>query len=64
MHDAYVAMRASEGTVGTPALDTLLGRQTPRSFDAIVVEPQGAAVPDTAVVFLHGYGGATRSSAG
>jgi pimeloyl-ACP methyl ester carboxylesterase len=56
MHDAYVAMRASEGTTPSPVLDTLLGRQHPDAFDAIVVEPRGRK-PRAAVVFLHGYAG-------
>ena len=56
MHDAYVAMRASEGTVESPVLDTLLGRHRAEAFDAVVIEPRGVA-PKAAVVFLHGYGG-------
>ncbi|HEY2517341.1 MAG TPA: hypothetical protein VGI39_40990 [Polyangiaceae bacterium] len=56
MHDAYVAMRASEGTTASPVLDTLLGRQHPEAFDAIVIEPRSSP-PRAAVIFLHGYGG-------
>ena len=56
MHDAYVAMRASEGTAPSPVLDTLLGRQRAEAFDAIVIEPH-TAPPKAAVIFLHGYGG-------
>jgi hypothetical protein len=56
MHDAYVAMRASEGTTASPVLDTLLLRQHSQDFDALVVEPRGRE-PRSAVVFLHGYAG-------
>jgi pimeloyl-ACP methyl ester carboxylesterase len=56
MHDAYVAMRASEGTTPSPVLDTFLGRQSPDAFDAIVVEPRASSAK-TALVFLHGYAG-------
>jgi hypothetical protein len=56
MHDAYAAMRASEGTTASPVLDTLLGRQHPGAFDALIVGP-GGREPRAAVVFLHGYAG-------
>jgi hypothetical protein len=56
MHNAYVAMRASEGITPSPVLDTLLLRQGRGAFDALVVEPHGRA-PAAAVVFLHGYAG-------
>jgi predicted esterase len=56
MREAYAAMRASEGTVPSPVLDTFLGRQSPEAFDALVVAPRTDA-PKTAVVFLHGWGG-------
>jgi pimeloyl-ACP methyl ester carboxylesterase len=62
MHGAFVAMRASEGITASPVLDTLLGRQGPAAFDTLVVEAHpgtsaSARTPDTAVIFLHGYGG-------
>jgi predicted esterase len=56
MREAYAAMRASEGTTPSPVLDTLLGRQDPEAFDALVVAPRAGA-PRAAVVFLHGWGG-------
>jgi pimeloyl-ACP methyl ester carboxylesterase len=56
MHDAYVAMRASEGTTASPVLDTLLDRQAAGAFDSLVIEPQHGP-PGAAVVFLHGYAG-------
>ena len=56
MRDAFVAMRASEGTTASPVLDTLLSRQGPDAFDTLVIEPHGRA-PSAAVVFLHGYTG-------
>jgi predicted esterase len=58
MHGAYVAMRAAEGITPSPVIDTFIGRQSPDAFDTIVIDPRGSARPaDTAVVFLHGYGG-------
>ena len=58
-HDAYVEMRRDGGTAPSPVLDTVLGRQTPNGFDALVFEaPQPA--PGAAVLFLHGYGGSVR----
>jgi hypothetical protein len=56
MHDAYVAMRESEGTTPSAVVDTLLGRQRPEAFDAVVIEPRDRT-PRAAVVFLHGYAG-------
>jgi pimeloyl-ACP methyl ester carboxylesterase len=56
MHDAYVAMRESEGTTPSPVVDTLLDRQGPDGFDAVVIEPRERD-PQAAVVFLHGYAG-------
>jgi pimeloyl-ACP methyl ester carboxylesterase len=56
MHDSYVAMRESEGTTPSPVVDTLLGRQRPEAFDAVVIEPR-ARSPQAAVLFLHGYAG-------
>lgn len=59
MRDAYVEMRRDAGASPSPVVNTLLGRQTPRGFDAIVFEPP-QAVSGAAVVFLHGYGGSFR----
>jgi pimeloyl-ACP methyl ester carboxylesterase len=56
MHDAYVAMGEAEGPTPSPVLDTLLGRQGPDAFDAVIVEPRERD-PRAAVVFLHGYAG-------
>jgi hypothetical protein len=56
MHEAYVAMRTSEGMTPSPVLDTFLGRQHPDAFDALVVEPHVRG-PRTALIFLHGYAG-------
>jgi pimeloyl-ACP methyl ester carboxylesterase len=56
MHNAYVAMREAEGATPSPVLDTLLGRQGPDAFDAVIIEPRERD-PRAAVVFLHGYAG-------
>jgi len=57
MRAAYAEMRAAIGTFPSPVLDTMLGRQAPAGFDAIVIEAPEQRSPGTAVVFLHGYGG-------
>lgn len=54
---AFERMGAAEGLVATPAIATYLGLQSPESFDALVVAPEGQQRPDTAVVFLHGFAG-------
>jgi predicted esterase len=56
MGEAYAAMRASEGLTPSPVLDTVLRRQGPDGFDALIVEPHGRPA-QAAVVFLHGFGG-------
>jgi pimeloyl-ACP methyl ester carboxylesterase len=56
MQEAYAAMGASEGLTPSPVLDTLVGRQGPNAFDALVVEPRGRPAL-AALVFLHGFGG-------
>ncbi len=55
MRDAYIDMRREHGATSTPAFDTLLGRQSPAAFDAIVIESQHPA--RAGVIFLHGYAG-------
>ena len=57
MRAAYVDMRADVGLTPSPVLDTLVGRQRPDAFDAIVIARAGAAPAETAVVFLHGFAG-------
>jgi hypothetical protein len=56
MQEAYVAMRSSEGLTPSPALDTLVFRQRPEAFDALIVEPHERPA-QAALVFLHGYAG-------
>jgi alpha-beta hydrolase superfamily lysophospholipase len=57
MRDAYAAMHRDVGSAPSPALDTLLARQSPAAFDAIVIEPRDVTRPRAAVIFLHGYAG-------
>jgi pimeloyl-ACP methyl ester carboxylesterase len=59
MSAGYERMHAAEGRLPSPVLSTIVGRQDPGAFDAIVVEPADpkAKRPDAAVVFLHGFGG-------
>jgi predicted esterase len=57
--DAYLEMRGEDGASPSPVLDTVLGRQAPGAFDAVILEPPEGA-PRAAVLFLHGYGGSFR----
>jgi len=57
MRDAYVEMRRDVGTTPSPVLDTLLARQRPSAFDALVFAPPDVPHPRVGVVFLHGYAG-------
>jgi hypothetical protein len=61
MHAAYVDMRRDDVFTPTPVLDTLLGRQTPAAFDALIIEPRAEPRPNVpmkfGVLFLHGYAG-------
>ncbi len=56
MRAAYRELRAELGMFPSPVLDTMVGRQAPAGFDALVLEPRDNP-SGTAVVFLHGYGG-------
>jgi pimeloyl-ACP methyl ester carboxylesterase len=57
LDSAFDRMHAAEGPIATPAIATWLGRQSPSDFDAVVISPDGARTPETAVVLLHGYAG-------
>jgi pimeloyl-ACP methyl ester carboxylesterase len=57
LESAFTRLREAEGPSATPAIATWLGLQSPGSFDAVVIPPEGNDSPDTAVVFLHGYAG-------
>ena len=57
MRAAYVEMRSDLGVTPSPVLDTLLGRQGPAAFDAMVVARADAVPARSAVVFLHGFAG-------
>jgi hypothetical protein len=52
---SYREMRSSEGRTVTPAIDTLLDRQSADAFDTVIVEPK--TPPRAGVIFLHGYAG-------
>jgi pimeloyl-ACP methyl ester carboxylesterase len=54
---SFARMREAEGPVATPAIATWLGRQSPESFDTLVLPPEGAGATGVAVVMLHGYAG-------
>ncbi|MCP3063643.1 alpha/beta hydrolase [Myxococcus sp. K38C18041901] len=54
---AFDRMESAEGSVATPAIATYLGLQSAESFDALVIPPARGVMPETAVVFLHGYAG-------
>ena len=57
LESAFTRMHEAQGLVSTPALATWLGLQSPESFDAVVIPPEGNSSPDTAVVMLHGFVG-------
>lgn len=61
MGAAYAELRKDDVVTPSPVLDTLLGRQQPDAFDALVIEPREPAQPRpgprTGVIFLHGYAG-------
>jgi fermentation-respiration switch protein FrsA (DUF1100 family) len=57
LHAAYARMDRTLGHPATPAIATYLGFQSPRAFDTIIIEPDGASPPETAVLFLHGFAG-------
>jgi len=61
MREAYGVMRRDDVVTPSPVLDTLLGRQEPAAFDALVIEPRAEPKPGVpmkfAVLFLHGYAG-------
>jgi pimeloyl-ACP methyl ester carboxylesterase len=60
MRDAYAEMRRDDVISPSPVLDTLLDRQVPTAFDALVIEPRAEPKPvpmKFGVVFLHGFAG-------
>jgi pimeloyl-ACP methyl ester carboxylesterase len=61
MREAYVDMQRDDAFTPSPVLGTLLGRQGPSAFDALVIEPRaegGSTAPvKIGVIFLHGYAG-------
>ncbi|MBN2501250.1 MAG: alpha/beta hydrolase [Anaerolineales bacterium] len=52
----YAEIATAEGMVPSPFLTTYLLAQSPRRFDLLVLEPD-IENPDSALVFLHGFGG-------
>jgi pimeloyl-ACP methyl ester carboxylesterase len=57
MRQAYVEMRRQRGVTPSPVVDTLLARQRPSGFDAVVIEPLSGKRARAGVIFLHGYAG-------
>jgi len=61
MREAYLEMRRDDVVSPSPVLDTLLGRQEPNAFDALIIEPRAEPKPSVpikfGVIFLHGYAG-------
>lgn len=55
LKDAYDSLEAIGGTTASPGPRTYLLLQRPAAFDAVIVEPPGDAVPQTAVIYLHGF---------
>jgi len=57
----YQQVRRDDAVFPTPVLATLLGRQSPAAFDAVVIEPRAEPKPGVplkfGVLFLHGHAG-------
>lgn len=54
---AYESLDEVGGTTSSPTFATYLFQQWPEKFDAIVVEPPDGKTPQSAVIYLHGFGG-------
>ncbi|BFM38224.1 alpha/beta hydrolase [Synechocystis sp. LKSZ1] len=53
----YSSLRQVQAVMPSPVLDTYLGLQGAEGFDTIFIKPEANSHPETAVVFLHGFGG-------
>jgi predicted esterase len=54
---AYQEMNDYGSTSLSPFLTTYLNEQQADGFDAVIAEPNSTASPNTAIIYLHGYGG-------
>ncbi|HEX2994873.1 MAG TPA: alpha/beta hydrolase [Anaerolineales bacterium] len=57
LHSSYTDIRKTRRVFPSPVLSTYLNLQRPRSFDAVMIEPEVPRHQKTAVIFLHGYMG-------
>ncbi len=57
LDEAYRQLIAERGEFPTPAIGTLADQQSSKGFDLVLVPPLGQERPDTAAIFLHGWGG-------
>ncbi len=57
LQGAFDRLDDAEGAFATPAVATWVGLQSPESFDAVVIPPEGGKATDVAFVALHGYTG-------
>jgi pimeloyl-ACP methyl ester carboxylesterase len=57
LHTDYTALKNEQAIFPSPVLDTYLGLQHLKAFDAVMIQPQENLRPDVAVIFLHGFMG-------
>jgi pimeloyl-ACP methyl ester carboxylesterase len=53
----YSEIRATQGIVPSPVVNTYLNFQGPTAFDAVIIEPEVNYHSEIGIVFLHGYMG-------
>jgi pimeloyl-ACP methyl ester carboxylesterase len=61
LHRSYMDLKGIRRVFPSPVISTYLNLQAPDAFDAIVIKPDVALHPDTAVIFLHGYMGSVTA---
>jgi len=54
---AFNEMAVQGATPLSPFLATYLNQQHTNEFDVVITEPSSGTVPETGVIFLHGFGG-------
>lgn len=57
LHTDYSEIRATQGIVPSPIVNTYLNFQGPTAFDAVRIEPEVKYHSEIGVVFLHGFMG-------
>ncbi|MEP6986814.1 MAG: alpha/beta hydrolase [Chloroflexota bacterium] len=55
MYAGYQSMAADQSLVGSPFARTYLNLQNVYDFDTVVIEPDDKQLPQTGLIFLHGF---------